>query len=390
MNPTLSLTLAATLGLSSFAAAQHAPARVADSNPSKPAKQVTPAKIVPAPTVQATPKAEERTTLAVGDKAPTPQLALIIKGDTSFKGFKEGNVYVMEFWATWCGPCRVGMPHLTQLQKDYSDKGVTIIGVSQEETKTVTAFLDKPEWAKKTGYTMAMDKEGATNKMYMKAAGQNGIPTAFVVGSDGVVEWIGHPSSMDEPLAKIVAGEWDREAYAAQFAKEQAAKQAARKIQVELRTARQNEDWTTVIAIYNRELAKTPNNLGLQVQKFQTMIGPMGDSEGYALGWTILKQNRDNFQLLNSIAWYTLDDGSVEDRDIEFALAVAKAANEASGGKDPAILDTLARAYFDSDDLKRALKFQRKAAEFSTEGPMADGILETLKQYETAADPTAG
>jgi hypothetical protein len=55
----------------------------------------------------------------------------------------------------------------------------------------------------------------------MEAAGQNGIPTCFIVGKSGLVEWIGHPMSMDEPLEKVVTGSWDRAAYLVAFKKEQ-------------------------------------------------------------------------------------------------------------------------------------------------------------------------
>ena len=53
----------------------------------------------------------------------------------------------------------------------------------------------------------------------MRAAGQSGIPTAFIVGKTGQVEWIGHPMTMDEPLAQVVAGDWDRAAAKAEFDK---------------------------------------------------------------------------------------------------------------------------------------------------------------------------
>ena len=45
---------------------------------------------------------------------------------------KEGGVYVVEFWATWCPPCRTSIPHLTKIQAEFKDQGVTIIGISDE------------------------------------------------------------------------------------------------------------------------------------------------------------------------------------------------------------------------------------------------------------------
>ena len=70
-------------------------------------------------------------------------------------------------------------------------------------------------------YSVALDdvpekgkpNDGAMAKTWMKAAEENGIPTAFVV-HDGKIAWIGHPMEMDEPLAKITAGEWDPKALA--------------------------------------------------------------------------------------------------------------------------------------------------------------------------------
>ncbi|MEP0348334.1 MAG: TlpA family protein disulfide reductase, partial [Rhodopirellula bahusiensis] len=64
----------------------------------------------------------------------------------------------------------------------------------------------------------------------MKAANQNGIPTAFIVGKDGHVEWIGHPMSIDEPLEAVVSGDWDRAAAKEKFDRDQQIKLAFQKI----------------------------------------------------------------------------------------------------------------------------------------------------------------
>ena len=103
--------------------------------------------------------------------------------------------------------------------------------------------------------------------------------------------------------------------------------------------------------------------------------------------WSMLAESTEGASLLNAIAWYTLDDDAVKNRDLEFAMAAAKAANDAAAGTNPAVLDTLARAYFEVGDMDRAIRFQRKAVEKCGEddGPMCDELKTTLKKYEDEA-----
>ena len=79
--------------------------------------------------------------LSLGDPAPPLFVSRWIKGQ-KFDRFEPGKVYVLDFWATWCGPCIESFPHLTRLQKQYADKGVTVIGVSiWEEDQSVVEPL---------------------------------------------------------------------------------------------------------------------------------------------------------------------------------------------------------------------------------------------------------
>src|ERR1051325_11733963 len=66
-------------------------------------------------------------TLKVGDPAPKLQTGKWVQGDP-VKEFKKGNAYIVEFWATWCGPCRVSIPHLNDIHTKYKGKGLVVIG----------------------------------------------------------------------------------------------------------------------------------------------------------------------------------------------------------------------------------------------------------------------
>jgi len=126
----------------------------------------------------------------LGDKAALLTELTYVKGDPVT--FKEGKVYVVEFWATWCGPCRTSIPHLTKVQKQYKDKGVTVIGISNEKKlEKVKNYVT--EQGEKMNYTVAVDPERKTSKGYMTAYKQRGIPSAFIVNQKGNIAWVGHP-----------------------------------------------------------------------------------------------------------------------------------------------------------------------------------------------------
>jgi thiol-disulfide isomerase/thioredoxin len=155
--------------------------------------------------------------LSVGDPAPKMQVKEFVKGK-EVKQFEKGKVYVVEFWATWCGPCRTSIPHLTELQK--KNKDVVFIGVSvfENDQSKVKPFVE--EMGAKMDYRVALDvvpdggkrQDGFMAKNWMIAAKQGGIPTAFIIDGEGRIAWIGHPMRMEDPLTKIVAGKWDLEA----------------------------------------------------------------------------------------------------------------------------------------------------------------------------------
>ena len=352
------------------------------------AKTVPAAKIVPVAGAAQAEVEPLEPTLTPGSPAPFPDIANFIKGD-SLAGFEPGKTYVIEFWATWCGPCIAGMPHLTELQAKYADQGVRIIGISDEPVTKVNTFLAKPGSAEKTGYTLCSDEDRSAHNQYMKPALQNGIPCAFIV-KDNVVQWIGHPMGMDDPIAEVVAGTWDLAKSKQSFAGEMQAKKVQRRTSGILRESQKSGDYKQFFAMLDEAIAKaTPQEaLGMEMQKFQILIGPANQPEaGYALGRKVVAAlvELKNASGLNQIAWNSLTSPGIKVRDIPFCLAAAKAASEASKGEDGAILDTLARAYWESGEKLLAISTQQMAIAKTPEGTMLDEMKETLQGYETGS-----
>ena len=290
--------------------------------------------------------------LTIGDKAPAIDIAHWVKGE-KVNEFESDKVYVVEFWATWCGPCVSAMPHLSELQKKYADYDVKFISVSDEPLEKVVSFLFKEYKSDgkihndRIGYTLTTDPDKSVMTDYFRAAGQTGIPCAFIIGKDTKIEWIGHPMSMDDPLEAVVKDTWDRDEAKTKFETDMVNRKKAMEQRMAMSIAMKSEDWAAAT-----------------------------------------KMSWDNANSLNSIAWTIADTDTkgVKNRDFKIALKAAIRANELTEEKSAAILDTLARVYYETGDLKAAIKWQRKAVEaVPADTPMADGIRKALEKYEKEA-----
>ncbi len=146
--------------------------------------------------------------LNIGDPAPTLQVGKWVQGEP-VRQFDADHVYIVEFWATWCGPCLVSIPHLNELAEKFKDKGVIVIGQNVwDKDEAVEPFVKK--MGGKMTYRVAMDDKTQDTNGFMashwwkrKVEGHT-IPTAVIINKAGRIAWIGYPSQLTEKVIEDV------------------------------------------------------------------------------------------------------------------------------------------------------------------------------------------
>jgi thiol-disulfide isomerase/thioredoxin len=324
----ITLIAAASLAVSLLASAAHADVSPLATKPSVTATDV------------------DRPALTIGDRAPALAVGEWLKGDP-VSAFERGKVYVVEFWATWCGPCKRAMPHLAQVQKAYADKGVTIISITSEDDRGNTLDAVKQMVAEKNdimAYTVAWDQGRSTNDAYMAASEQPGIPSLFIVDGNGIIAHIGFPGDLEQRLDRILAGKNDLKA--------------------------DNE----------AHLA------GSRDERMFSRYRRLARSGDVASAMTVarsLAASTDDAGLLNAIAWSIVNPQKpMKDADLGVALTAAQRAADLTKHKDASILDTLSRVHWTKGDKDNAIKVQTEAVGLAkkVEGPEGAEMLQELEK----------
>lgn len=125
-----------------------------------------------------------------GKKAPTFVVEKYLNGQMPQTA---GKVLVIDFWATWCGPCRELIPEMNKWHAELKND-VFFIGVSDEKEETVRKFMETTP----INYLSTID----TQKRMSNALGVKGIPHVMVISSDGIVRWQGWPQDPKDTLTK--------------------------------------------------------------------------------------------------------------------------------------------------------------------------------------------
>jgi thiol-disulfide isomerase/thioredoxin len=289
----------------------------------------------------------------LGDPAPPLKIAQWIKGQpVDLAAGKGKNVYVLEFWATWCHPCRDSIPHLTELQKKYKDKGLVVIGISDENNpKALPSFVAK--MGDKMEYTVAYDQNHQTNTAYTKAFGIRGIPHAFIIDREGRIAWSGHPNfGLEQAVDQVVNGKYNLAAARTAF-------------------------------LQDKGIAKNrQETLPLLTRYYELAIAGQDQAELEKLGRQIVEKVANDPQVLCLFSIDILDKKEFQYRDLELALDASKRAYELAGNRAD-VVATYARALWQNGKKTDAVEFQKKAVALVQGNPQMRTELEkALASYQ--------
>ena len=128
----------------------------------------------------------------VGQRAPNFTLSRLDGGEASLSAFR-GRVVILDFWATWCGPCRASMPGLEALRARYQDEGLVLVSVSLDRREE-----DARNYLERNGYEefIGLWESLATTRELARRYGVLGIPRTFVIDRQGIIRYCGHPTRL--------------------------------------------------------------------------------------------------------------------------------------------------------------------------------------------------
>jgi thiol-disulfide isomerase/thioredoxin len=295
-----------------------------------------------------------------------------VKGDP-VQDLQRGKVYVVEFWATWCGPCRRSIPHLTQVQNRHRAEGLTIIGVSiDQNTGAVKPFVDQQ--GATMDYTIGIDTRRSMARDWMQAAGVSGIPHAFVVGKDGMISWAGNPLSteaFDRAIERALAqpytpatpgtpGERPGGSPASTLGGSSDDPATLNSV----REAASAGEWDRALSTLEAGFrARKLTRLTYRQERLDILFtGTKDSAEAYRLARDYIRDDIGlNAEALRAMAVRILDDQSLPQRDYDVALLAANRASSLARDQDAAALALVARVHAARGDYDQAVRTQERA-----------------------------
>jgi len=324
---------------------------------------------------------QDQKKLAVGDATPTLDGLDFVQGSIEDMSASGTKVLVVEFWATWCGPCLKSIPHINEMYESYKDQGLVVVGVSDEKRSKVEPFVKKR--GSEMSYPVAIDTEKKVNEAFMVASGQKGIPCAFVTTvqagqTAGKVVYIGHPMAPEfETAVRLsLTGRYDPV--------------LTKKAQPLLDAARRaigTKNYKDGYKRFDEVIALDPAIFApIAIEKYDVMLNVEGNEAGAkAYAAELLKGlvALGDAAALRDLAVALSSDPANKSYDYDLAMQAAEAMLKIAGKNDPTALATVAGVEYARGEFAKAVDSQKKAYRIASPSRKA-AFKATLDAYELA------
>lgn len=330
--------------------------------------------------------------LSPGDPAPGLFIAQWLRG-RPVSSFAPGSVSVIVFWASWCDASVAAIPTLNAVQKQFAEQQVRVIAVSSRDSEGESLARMKGRLESSEipiEFSVAFDERRRTAHAWLDAAEQEYIPTAFIVDRTGKVAWIGSPlwppGEFQEAVAATVAGELDAPRLERLRARWSNFVNRVQTLESEAQQAQAAGQLDAAARVFDQLITLNVRNAPMYaISKFTMLLTNGREEQAYEFARAaIIGPLRNDATMLNELAWSILDEEGLVKRDFKLALAAARRAEELTQGQDPAILDTIARAYQCVGDLNQAIAFQTRAVELAPEDSQRAEYADKLAEYRKA------